>query len=101
MFSVNTSLRETERIVSSRPSLLPCQSGWIGRSVELKAEHETTTEDEDTEEVAAEIIEESAEMGDWGAKSSPEGQTCARCDRNAVSGPGGMVVRKASEGVLP
>jgi hypothetical protein len=46
------------------------------------------TDDENTEEVTSEIIEESAEMGDRGAKSSPEGQTCARCGRDAVSGPG-------------
>ncbi|ELZ81788.1 hypothetical protein C453_17269 [Haloferax elongans ATCC BAA-1513] len=48
----------------------------------------THKSDDDTEEVAANIIEESAEMGDRGAESPPEGQTCARCERDAVPGPG-------------
>ncbi|WP_226042448.1 hypothetical protein [Natrinema sp. DC36] len=46
--------------------------------------------DFDVDEEARKIIEESAEMGDRGAKSPPEGQTCERegCDRDAVAGPG-------------
>jgi len=46
-------------------------------------------DDEDTEKVTSKIIEESAEMDDQGAESPPEGQTCARRGRDAVSGPGG------------
>lgn len=43
---------------------------------------------DDTEGVATEIVEESVEMGDQGSESPPKGQTCARCDRDAVPGPG-------------
>lgn len=41
-------------------------------------------------EEARAIVEESIQMGDKGAKSPPEGQTCERegCDREAVRGPG-------------
>lgn len=45
------------------------------------------TNDEDTEEVAAEIAEESVKMGERGAEVPPEGQKCSRCDRDAVTGP--------------
>ncbi|WP_439028091.1 hypothetical protein [Haloarchaeobius sp. DT45] len=41
-------------------------------------------EDENIEK----IREESLEMGDRGALAPPEGQKCARCDRDAVRGPG-------------
>ncbi|MFA9517304.1 hypothetical protein ACERIT_08820 [Halopenitus sp. H-Gu1] len=44
-------------------------------------------DDEDVGEEARKIIEESAEMGDRGAESPPEGQKCERCDRDAVAGP--------------
>lgn len=48
------------------------------------------THDEDIDELAAEIVKESAEMGDTMADPPPEGQKCERegCDRDAVSGPG-------------
>lgn len=46
------------------------------------------TEEFDVEEKAKELIEKAAEMGDRGAPFPPEGQTCARCDRDAVPGPG-------------
>lgn len=45
-------------------------------------------DDIDVDEEARKIIEESVKMGDKGAKSPPEEQKCARCDRNAVAGPG-------------
>lgn len=50
----------------------------------------TDENDDDVEEVAARIVEESLEMGDRGTESPPEGQKCERegCDRDAVRGPG-------------
>ncbi|MDT3434258.1 hypothetical protein [Haloarcula sp. 1CSR25-25] len=45
-------------------------------------------DDLDVDEEAREIIKQSVEMGDPGAKSPPEGQTCARCEKDAVPGPG-------------
>lgn len=45
-------------------------------------------DDLDVDEEAQKIIEESAEMGDHMADPPPEGQTCSRCDRDAVRGPG-------------
>jgi len=44
--------------------------------------------DKEDDEVAQEIIEESLELGDEGTEPPPEGQSCARCDRDAVAGPG-------------
>jgi hypothetical protein len=50
--------------------------------------HQPADDDIDVDEEARKIIEESAEMGDRGAQPPPEGQKCARCDRDAVRGPG-------------
>ena len=46
--------------------------------------------DRDLGEEVEKIIQESIEMGDRGAPSPPEGQTCERdeCDEDAVRGPG-------------
>lgn len=44
--------------------------------------------EEETEELADEIVEESRKMGDRGARTPPEGKKCERCDRDAVPGPG-------------
>lgn len=46
--------------------------------------------DRDLDEEVEKIIQESIEMGDRGAPSPPEGQTCERdgCDEDAVRGPG-------------
>lgn len=44
----------------------------------------------DVDEEAEKIIKESIKMGDRGAPSPPEGQTCERdgCNEDAVRGPG-------------
>ncbi|MCT9096975.1 hypothetical protein [Haloarchaeobius sp. HME9146] len=54
----------------------------------VKMTGNTYENDDETEEAAADIIEEAAEMGDRGAKSPPEGQMCARCEGDAVPWPG-------------
>lgn len=57
-----------------------------------KAAHELLgdKDERDLDEEVGKIIEESIEMGDRGAPSPPEGQTCERecCDKDAVRGPG-------------
>lgn len=66
----------------------------------MLAQATVSMDDEDVEEEARKIIEESAEMGDNMADPPPEGQKCERCDRDAVSGPplDGWLCRKHQQG---
>jgi hypothetical protein len=62
------------------------QHGWIGPPAIFNGlgGEEPNMEDEDIDAEAEKIVRESLEMGDKGITDPPEGQTCARCGRDAI-----------------